>query len=87
MYAPGALFECTLLQGACLLYAPGAVRISNWSGSIFDWKYSTQIINDSEPYYGPGAYGPGGWLTIHLCYHMQGKLIFNWRLMHPLTYM
>ena len=26
-------------------------------------------------------------LTNHLCYHTHGKLIFNWRLMHPFTYM
>ena len=27
---------------------------------------------------------PGGTLTIRSCYHTHRKLIFNWRLMHPL---
>ena len=25
-------------------------------------------------------------LTLCLCYHMHRKLIFNWRLIHPLKY-
>ena len=44
--------------GACLLYNPGAVCISNLVLEQIGLTIFFQIINGPEPY-GPGAYGPG----------------------------
>ena len=43
-YAPGALFECTVLQEHNLLHAPGAVFISNMilEHTVFDLEYSSR---------------------------------------------
>ena len=46
------------------------------------------VITRMDSYYvvlGGQGYTQEDTLTIRLCYHMHRKLIFNWRLMHPLN--